>query len=246
MPQKTDKTQAIVLTTIPINDRSQFVHLYAQQFGRITCRVPVLARGRKASQLRNMMSPMTLLDLVLTSHPGDAIHGIGEAVVLQSPYLYTYSNPGKGAQCQYMAELIEHTVREEEANPRLWDYLTAAMDILQHSDEGWANFHLLFTTGLCRHLGFSVDTDSFTPGCQFDLVEGVFTTEPIYHSYYFNPTSAQWFCYLFKISFADMPRLTLSRQQRATLLDMLLAFLAQHIPEMGHLRSIEVLKTLFD
>lgn len=246
MAQQTDKTQAIVLTTIPINDRSQFVHFYTEMFGRVTCRVPLVSRGPKASQLRTMMTPMTRLSLVLKGNPKEQIRQIAEAEVIASPYMLTLSHPAKGAQCFFIAELIAHTVREEEANPRLWDYILGSLEILEHCEAGWANFHLVFTTGLSAHLGFSVDTEDYSPGCRFDLIEGVFTTSAIYHPYYFNPQSAQMFCRLLEMRFDEMDLLELNRDQRAALLDMQLAFLGQHIPEMGQLKSVEVLKSLFD
>lgn len=215
-------------------------------FGRVTCRIPLSTRGKKAIQMRTMMTPMTMLDLVLTGNPKDEIRQIGEAQVLQSPYMLTLSHPDKGAQCIYMAELLAHTVRELEPNLRLWQYISGSLEILENCDAGWANFHLIFTTGLSSQLGFSIDTEEYKPGCQFDLIEGQFTTSTISHPYYLNATSASWFCRLIDTRFDEMEQLKLNRQERAALLDMQLAFLGQHIPEMGQLKSVEVLKSLFD
>ena len=133
MANETDKTQAIVLSTVPINDHSQFVHLYTEQYGRMTCRIPLASKGKRANRLRTMMTPMTVLDLVFKGNPSDDIRSIGEAQIVQSPYMLTLSHPDKSAQCLYMAELIAHTVREEEANPRLWDYILASLTILLHT-----------------------------------------------------------------------------------------------------------------
>lgn len=246
MAQPTDKTQAIVLTTTPINDRTQFVHFYTERFGRVTCRVPLASRGKKANQMRTLMTPMTRLDLVLAGKPSNEIRQLGEVQVIQSPYMLTISHPGKGAQCLFMAELLAHTVREVEANPRLWAFVTGCLEILENCEAGWANFHLLFTCGLCSQLGFSIDTEEYAEGCRFDLIEGQFTTAPIHHPYYLNEQSAHWFCRLFETRFDEMDRLELNRAERSALLDMELAFLGQHIPEMGQLKSLDVLKSLFE
>jgi len=242
----TDKTQAIVLSTIPINDHTQFVHFYTEMFGRVTCRVPLASRGKRASQLRTLMTPMTRLDLVLKGKPNDEIKLLGEAQVIQSPYMLTLSHPGKGAQCMFMAELLAHTIREVEANPHLWNFITGSLEILEHCEEGWANFHLIFTCGLCSQLGFSIDTDAYTPGCQFDLIEGQFTSGPIHHPYFLNVQSSEWFCRLFQTRYDEMEQLQLNRTERSALLDIELAFLGQHIPEMGQLKSLDVLKSLFE
>lgn len=246
MTASDDKTLGIVLTTVKLNDHTQLVHFYTQSKGRVTCRVPLASRGKRASQLRNMITPMSVLELVLGGHPSDAIRPIAEARIVQSPYLLTLDHPDKSAQCLYMAELVAHTIREEEAEPRLWNYLTASLEVLEHCEAGWENFHLVFTCGLTRLLGFSVDTSLYTPGCCFDMIEGTFTTGLIPHAYYFNAESSKWFCRMVETQYDTMHQLSFSPNQRAAMLDMLLAFLAQQIPEMGQLRSVDVLKTLFN
>lgn len=246
MATKSDKTRAIVLTSITVNERTQLVHFYTEMFGRVTCRVSQVSRGKKANHTRTMTTPMTMLDLVLTGNPKDEIRQIGEAQILHSPYMLSLSDPTKGAQCLYMAELLHHTVRELEPNPRLWQYISGSLEILENCEAGSANFHLIFTAGLCGQLGFSIDTNDYEPGCQFDMIEGQFTTATILHPFYLNATSAAWFCKMIDTRFDEMEQLKLNHQQRAALLDMQLAFLGQHIPEMGQLKSVEVLKSLFE
>ena len=240
-----DKTQAIVLTTVKLNDRTPLVHFYTEQLGRVTCSVPMVARGKQASRLRNMMTPMTLLELDLGGRPSDHIRTIVEANIVQSPYMLTLTHPDKAAQCIYMAELLAHTVREEERNARLWDFLVGSLTVLYHCDEGWGNHHLVFTCGLIFQLGFGIDTEAYTPGCCFDMREAVFTSQDILHPYYLNPESAHWFCRIFDERYDTMHQLALTHTQRSSILDMLLAYLALQIPEMGQLHSVEVLKTLY-
>ena len=241
-----DKTLSIVLTTTQLNDHTRLVHLYTERAGRVTCRIPVSSRSRHGGQLRYMMTPMALLDVVLGGRPSASIRSISEAQVIQSPYTLSLAQPDKAAQCLYLAELLAHTIREEEANPRLWQYITGSLEILGSCEQGWANFHLVFTCGLIGLLGFSIDTEEYTDGCCFDMREGSFTRQPIMHPYYLTPESTRWFCRLIDTGYSTMHQLELNRQQRAALLDILLSFLALHIPEMGTLQSIDVLKTLFD
>lgn len=254
MANTTDKTLGIVLNAIPINDHTQFVHIYTEMLGQVTCRVPVATRGKRASQLRNLLTPMTMLDLVLAgvngANPSPAsaneILQIKEANIITSPFMWTISHPEKATQCLYMAELISHTVKEVEANPALWQYITGSLEILENIDQGTANFHLVFTMGLTRQLGFSIDATGYQPGYLFDMIEGAFTAGPLFHPIYLNAESAKWFHRLLLLDYRDMDALSLNRLQRAALLDIELAFLSQHIPEMGTLRSIDVLKSLFD
>lgn len=254
MTNTNDKTLGIVLSALPVNDHWQFVHIYTQQMGRITCRVPLPARGRRASQMRTLLTPMTVLDLILCrrdgSTPGnlqaDELLQIQEVRTVSSPYMLTLTHPDKATQCLYMAELTDRTVREVEANQNLWQYITGSLEVLENLEADWANFHLVFTAGLARQLGFSIDPEGYRPGYCLDLNEGVFTPTPPSHPYYLNPESAKWFQRLLLLDYRSLGSLKLNRLQRSALLDMELAFLSLHVPEMGTLKSIEVLKTLFD
>lgn len=242
---KSDKTAAIVLGTVPINDHTQFVHLYTEQRGRITCRIPLVSRGKRAAQLRNMMTPMTLLQLDLKPGHGDILQ-IQEAEILRSPYMFTMMHPDKAAQCMYIAELTHHAVRPLEQAPdsRLWKFLLHSLDILENAESGWANFHLVFTCKLTSILGFSIDDSEYQSDDLFDLTEGVFTVGPIYHPYYLNAQSAKWLHRMLLTDYENMQELPFSREQRNAMLDILLAFLHQQVPEIGELKSLDVLKEL--
>ncbi len=239
------KTKAIVLCTTPINDRTQFVHFYTEQFGRITCRIPILSRGKRANQLRMMMTPMTLLQLELKPEHKD-IHQIEDAEILSSPYLFTTQCPEKAAQCMYIAELTHHVVRpiEQEPDQQLWDYLLYSLKVLEKTENGWENFHLVFTCQLISRLGFFIDPNSYKPDFLFDLTEGAFTTGPIYHAYYLTTESAKWLHLMLLTTFDNMAQLPLTQEQRNIMLDILLAFLRHHLPEIGTLNCLEIIKDL--
>ena len=244
MTNQSTKTQGIVLCTIPYNDRSQFVHIYTEQLGKITCRV-TLTRLRRSGGQRMLYAPLSLLDMQLDSKPGQEIQHISEASLLLSPYTLSMTDPGKTAQCLYMAELLDKTIKEVEANPRLWQFIRQSVELLQYIQSGSANFHLVFTTRLSYLIGFHVDNSTYEPGMQFDISEGIYTFGPIYHPYYLTAESTAWLHQLLDTDFSHLADLHLTRDQRNTLLDMMLTFLQIHFPEMGTLRSVEVLKELF-
>ena len=239
------KTEAIVLGSVPINDHTQFVHFYTEKRGRITCRIPLATRGKRASQLRLMMTPMTLLRLELKPGQKDIMQ-IQEAEIIRTPYLFTMEHPDKAAQCMFIAELTQHVVRplEQEADPRLWKFLLHSLDVIENVQQGWANFHLVFTCKLTGLIGFSIDSEDYQPDYLFDLTEGVFTAGPIYHPYYLNAVSAQWLHRILLTDYEAMNSLPFTREQRNVMLDILLAFIKQQIPEIGELKSLEVLKEL--
>lgn len=244
MTNQTTKTQGIVLCTIPYNDRSQFVHIYTEQLGKITCRVTI-SRLRRSGGQRMLYAPLSVLDMILEGRPGQEIQQIREAQLLLSPYTLSMSDPGKTSQCMYMAELLDKTIREVEADARLWQFIRQSVELLQLSISGSANFHLVFTTRLSYLIGFHVDNSTYQPGMQFDISEGIYTRGPIYHPYYLTAESTVWLHQLLDTDFSHLDDLHLTREQRNILLDMMLTFLRIHLPEMGNIKSVDVLKELF-
>ena len=244
MTNSTIKTKGVVLSTVPYNDRTQFVHIYTEQLGKVTCKITI-SRLRRSGGQRTFYAPLTELELVLAGTPGQELWQISEATLLLSPYMLSASDPGKTAQCLYMAELLDRTIREVEANPRLWQFISQSAELLQLTEQGSANFHLVFTTRLCYLIGFRVDNSAWQPGMQFDISEGIYTNQPIYHPYYLTADSASWLHQLLDTNFATLHQLRLTREQRNILLDMMLTFIRIHLPEVGNLRSVDVLKELF-
>lgn len=244
MANSTIKTQGVVLSTVPYNDRTQFVHIYTEQLGKVTCKI-TLSRLRHSGGQRTLYAPLSMLEMVLETKPGQELHSIQEATLLLSPYMLSMSNPGKTAQCLYIAELLDRTIKQVEADEKLWQFVSHSVELLQLTTSGSANFHLIFTTRLCFHLGFHVDNEQWQPGMQFDISEGVYTLSPIYHPYYLTAESTSWLHALLDTGFSTLDQLHLTREQRNILLDMMLTFIRIHLPEVGNLRSVEVLKELF-
>ncbi|MBQ7239333.1 MAG: DNA repair protein RecO [Bacteroidales bacterium] len=244
MANSTTKTQGIVLSTIPYNDRTQFVHIYTERLGKVTCKMTVTRLHRHGGQ-RMLYAPLSVLDMILESRAGQEILSIKEANLLLSPYTLSMTDPSKTAQCLYMAELLDKTVKEVEPNAPLWQFIHHSVELLQLSQSGSANFHLIFTTRLCHLIGFHVDNSAYRPGMQFDISEGIYTSAPIHHPYYLTPESTTWLHQLLDTNFSHLDELPLTREQRNILLDMMLTFLRIHLPEIGTLRSVDVLKELF-
>ena len=192
-----------------------------------------------------LYAPLSVLDMILEGRPGQEVQSIKEASLLLSPYTLSMTDPGKTAQCLYMAELLDKAIREVEVNARMWQFVSQSVELLQLSGAGSDNFHLIFTTRLCYLIGFHVDNTTWQPGMQFDFREGIYTDLPIYHPYYLTPESTEWLHQLLDTNFAHLDDLRLTREQRNILLDMMLTFLRIHLPEVGTLRSVDVLKELF-
>ncbi len=239
-----EKTQGIVLASIPYNDRTQLLHIYTELFGKVTYRLK-LAMGRRRPTDRLMQAPLTLLELDATHSGTQQVPTLRECHILQSPYEAAMAQPDKMAQCMFIAELLDRSVKEVEPNAELYTFVRQSIELLALTTGGSANFHLTFTMRLCHLLGFQINTRDYRPGMRFDIREGVFTDRDLPHPYYLDATTSRYFNELLQVGFSELDTIALSREQRNYWLDTLLLYLKFHLPEMGELKSYAVLKELF-
>lgn len=226
-----DKTLGIVLSVIPYNDNSQLVHIYTEKYGKITYKVAI-RQFRKGGHQRMAYTPMTQLELDVLRSESHEFQQIKEASIISSPLSLGLSDPAKYTQCLYMAELVDGCVREVEQNSRLWSYLYHSLEILSLPEFTSEQFHLLFTVKLFDLLGFGIYPDEYEKGMQFDMRESRFTFEPIFHPYYLNKISAEYLYNLISKDFTDINELKLNNEERKTMLEILLAYLKLHMPEI--------------
>ena len=73
----------------------------------------------------------------------------------------------------FLSEVLHHSIREEEKNELLFDFLESALIWLDNHDE-IANFHLILLLEVTKFLGFYPD-DSTIDFSFFDIVDGNFT-----------------------------------------------------------------------
>lgn len=244
MTNTTDKTRAIILQVVMTGDQRAIVHLYTEMQGRVTCRVNI-PRGHKGSEARQMLTPTTILEAIIGGNPSHEIRTLENAETLLSPYLLSVTEPDKLSQCLYIAELLSRTVHEQEADTRLWTFIEQSLLLLHNPQlEAWQSFHLVFTRKLCDLMGFSIDTEAWHTGAQFDMREGCFSDGPILHPFYLNAASASWFCRMLLCDYNTMSQFQLTREQRQLLLKYLLTFLELQFPEIGKLKSVDVLQNL--
>ncbi|MCK9310943.1 MAG: DNA repair protein RecO, partial [Bacteroidales bacterium] len=142
------KIKAIVLHCLAYNDTTNIVHLYTEDFGRMS----YLASKprRKKSNLKNaFFQPLSLVEIE-ADHQGS--HQIQRIKEIRS--IYNFSgipyDPGKNAISLFLAEVLYRSLRETEKNTILFNFLSQSIQFLDLCEKGLANLHLVFLIKLTR------------------------------------------------------------------------------------------------
>jgi DNA repair protein RecO (recombination protein O) len=229
------KTRAIVLHHVKYGESSLIVTVYTERYGRMTCMVSGI-RSKKTHLSLPFFQPLTLLEAEIYYKSNREIHRLKE---LSCPFHYT-SIPfsiTKSTISLFLAELLWLTLREEEANEELFNFLFHAFQLLDSKDEGVVNFHLLFLIHYSRYLGiFPADLESATDITRYNDLK-IFGNLP--------EETGRIFMEMLKTSLAQAGNIRLNKPGRAILLDALVKYYEQHLEGMGRIKSVAVLKEIF-
>ncbi|MCF0254762.1 DNA repair protein RecO [Bacteroides heparinolyticus] len=239
------KTLGIVLHTLKYKDTSLIVDVYTEVFGRASFLVSV-PRSRKAMVKSVLFQPLALVDLEVELRPTSTIYKVREAKS-HYPFSSLPYNPYKSAIAMFLSEFLYRAVREEAENRPLFAYLQHSVIWLDECRTGFANFHLVFLMRLSRFLGLYPNLEDYRPGDYFDLRNACFTSlRPQVHSNYIVPAEAARLTRLMRMNYETMHLFAMSREERMRCLIIMNEYYRLHLPDFPVLKSIEVLKELFD
>jgi DNA repair protein RecO (recombination protein O) len=240
----THKTKGIILRTIAYGETSVITTAYTELFGIQTYIVKGIRKGSKTSQGKtSYFQPGAMLDMEVYHNELKNLQFIKE---FNWSFLYEhiFFNVVKNAAAMYMIELLQHSLKQPEANPELF-YLTE--DSLKQLDRGndtlTANLPLYFTLHLASELGLRIQGEYSPQTPVLDLQEGMYVNEPPAHPYYVTGDMAKSTSTINNIMFYNnLETIQLNRTTRRSLLQAYQQFFALHIQEFGELRSLQVLQ----
>lgn len=237
------KTQAIVLGNAKYNDKYSITHVFTRGFGRVAYLLPK-TRGKRSTINPVLFSPLSILDLEVEHLPLREIQRLKEA----NRYIPLYnigSDLTKISLTFFLSEFLMKVLHETENNEALFDYLRRAIEVLEESQTGLANFHLTFALGLTRFLGIYPNLENYTPGCCFDMINGEFTNRVPAHNYYLRDSESAYLKELSRINFSNMQLFNMSRSDRNRIVERLLIYYRLHLYDFPAIKSLDVLRELF-
>jgi DNA repair protein RecO (recombination protein O) len=237
------KSRGIVLTHTRYGETSAIVHIYTTVFGMQSYMVNG-AYGKKKKGNIVLMQPLSLLYLEAYHHENKDIHRIKEfrlAVVLSRiPYSQTLR-----AQAFLLTEILSRVLRGEGANLPLYHFIEESIGILDSDQPGLENFHIWFLFQLSRYLGFQPHDNYSDEMAWFDLTEGCFVSRQPAHPHYLSAELSHLIHRIAHLERKDLPAIAANVNERRQLLDALVLFYEIHQPGVGKIRSLSVLRDLF-
>lgn len=245
MPQlNIHKTRGIVLKQIKYSDTSIIAKIYTESFG-IQSYIVKGARKKSSRIKTGLFQSLSLIDMVVYHKEKSNIQSLKE-IKSAFPFTSIPFDIKKSTIAIFITEILYKSLKEEETNPALFNFIYDAIVFLDKKKEKFADFHLLFMIKLSRYLGFAPKRNYSKQNDIFDLIEGSFVNRiPVHFHFIEEPLSKNFSDYL-EIGFEDLEQNKIPSSMRKKLLECLLEYYKLHLEGFGDIKSYPILQTVLN
>ncbi len=222
------KTRGLALSYIKYRETSIIARVFTDQFGTQSYIVNGI-RSKNAKTKMALFQPLTLLDLVVYHNSKKEINRISE---IKSSYTF-HSIPfniKKTTIALFITELLGQTLKEEEENEQLYNFISESIIFLDEAHEHYENFHIRFMLFLTYYLGIKPES------ARMILHETG-------HTKSYNPEFSEKLDKLLQTDYDQL--LKLNKHERNELLTVLVHYYQLHYDSIKELKSLQVLKEVF-
>ena len=225
------KTRGIVLNFIKYRETSIIAKIYTEELGLQTYIVNSVRQktGRVA-----LFQPFTLLDMVVYTSAKGGITRISE-YRCNYPFSSIPYDIRKSSMLMFLAEIVSYTIKEEEENRPLFEYLHQAITIFDQMEANFENFHLVFLLQLAYYLGFGpISGAEITSQVAFAVKPQASGKPVVIH---FQMFEEHFDKLLHQPEETSIP----NGKVRKELLNILIKYYQLHVDKLGEIRSLSVL-----
>ncbi len=223
------KTNGVFIHQLKYSESSIIARVYTENSGLKSFLIKGV--GNKKSAIRsNVLQPLALLELVFLCKEKSSLHFLKELNI---------SNPGcsipfnfyKSAVAIFISEVLLKCIKEEEANPALFAFISNTVKLLDVKEDNLGLFPLTFMIKLSRYLGFSIE----------DRVNSV---DLIMNYGSVSQEVIKFLQQIKSLPFDQQDQIKTSKSIRKEVLGFLIKYYEVHLIKSGDIKSHKVLETI--
>jgi len=238
------QSRAIVLHQIKYSETSLILKIYTEKEGLLSF-IAKGVRGKKGRLRTAQFQLLNLLDLGYSRGNKSQLRHITDLKIAE-PFTELLFNPVKRSIGLFMAELIQHCIKEEEANIPLFNFLFNSIHWLDLSKDNCNHFHIHFMMRLTKYLGFSPMLEGHHSDGYFDLQQGSFTHHKPLHPHFIEGEELCAWKELLNCSLENFNRLQFTNDLKRRVVQALMNYYKLHLIHFKELNSQHILQTVFE
>lgn len=232
-------TEGLVLSVVPFKETSIIAKIFTKELG-LKRYVINSVRTQAPKYPPGFFQSLAYLKLVVYNSPTKEINRIKE-VHLAQVWNSASGNSVRTTILMFLGEVLEQCLRDEIAQPALFDFLTTSLLEFERASENEAlNFHWELMIHLLPYLGFSPKDEGELLELSYSDLKA-FQLPPISE----KEEAAVLSC-LQKFQNEEITIYNLSNLERRNLIKRLCAWYSFHLEGFGPIRSLEVLRTILE
>jgi DNA repair protein RecO (recombination protein O) len=235
-------TNAIVIGARKYGEADLIATCFTESDGVKTYMLRGILKSKKGKIRASHFQLLTQLEIEATHKNKGTLEYLKDAKIAV-PYQTLHTDVIKSCLVMFLSEILTSTIREEEKNEGLYQFLSGSLELLDHADD-FANFHIFFMLQLSMHLGFYPD-DTSVDLPYFNLLDGLFQDE-VTNIYCEKGLYIEALKGFFGINFDEAMGIKLTKTQRSGVLNLLLLYYQLHLQGFKKPKSLEVLQQLFN
>ena len=239
------KSQALILRLTKYGDSGLIVHAVDSVSGRCGYFLQGAGKGRRSAAAAHF-HPLNLVNLVVALPASGKMPRIREyepALRLDS----IRTNRTKSAIALFISEVLWRSLRDNDGDRPLFDFLCTAVSALEATEGSAANFHLWFLAGFASRMGFRPENNYAPDRPCFDPAAARYTApSPMQAAAgLFSAEDSALLHHLFCLPLEEALKLPLTAQRRSAFASRMLDYLSYHLDIRLEIKSMEVLHEVF-
>lgn len=236
------------MRTVKYGETSLVVTAFTELYGVQSYMVNGIRTSRKSTSISiGHLQPGNLLDMVVYHQEKAALQRMKDCRLLFHGQNIDASM-SKNAVLLFMVELLQKCLKQPDSQPELFYFLEDIMAGLNLATPAQtANLPVFYMLHLSHFFGFRLMDNYSDATPVLDLAEGQFVDNIPIHGLYLEVSNSKIVADLLKVmQVSELDQINLNRKVRNEIIDMLSAFYALHVQPFGALKSLPVLRSLWD
>lgn len=235
--------QLIVLHRMKYRDSSSIVFTYSREYGRLHFVLKGVhgAKGKGAA----LFFPLSLVEAQAFIKDKSTLHTIKEHRALV-PLDNLCFDPVKNVIALFLGEVLYKCVREQEADPELFDFLSRGVAALNACDAATArNFHLWFMARFPAYLGYA-PLDNYGDRCnRFSVSRARFAPEEEVHEGDFSQGISLLLHSFLRLPWQACAQVPCHGELRRRFLEEMVRYLSYHLDRGIEINSLVIMSQIF-
>jgi DNA repair protein RecO (recombination protein O) len=191
-----------------------------------------------------ILQPLFLLEIDAEHKPGREVQRLRDFKSVEVYHSIPFDIV-KSTMTLLLSEILYKVLRNEEADPTLFNFIFDSLQYFDSMSDGAANFHLWFLLKLIEYLGFKLRNNHSEKNVWFDIKAGCFVSLRPTFPKTPDTEESNLLSHLINLNVNDFHELNINGEKRSRILEIIIDYYTFHIEGIGTINSLQVLKEIF-